>query len=110
VEKILKDSFDAINDVTVHIDPEDDEQEAQSMHLPLRGEVITALKAEWSKIPELRSIDDITLHYLSGEISVEASMPLDKAGDIELTKDLQTRFSKASTTIPAVGRATLKFH
>ncbi len=110
VEKMLKDSFDAINDVTVHIDPEDDEQEAQSMHLPLRGELITTLKTEWSKIPELRSIDEITLHYLSGEISVEASMPLDKVGDIELTKDLQTRFSKASISVPAVGRATLKFH
>jgi len=110
VEKMLKDSFDAINDVTVHIDPEDDEQEAQGMHLPLRGELIKALKIEWSKIPELSSIDDVTLHYLSGEISVEASMPLEHVADIELTKDLQTRFSKASISVPSVGRATLKFH
>ena len=110
VEKMLKDSFDAINDVTVHIDPEDDEQEAQSMHLPLRSELIKALKTEWSTIPELSSIDDVTLHYLSGEISVEASMPLEKVGDIELTKDLQTRFSEASISVPSVGRATLKFH
>ncbi len=110
VEKMLKDSFDAINDVTVHIDPEDDEQEAQSMHLPLRSELIKALKTEWSKIPELSSVDDVTLHYLSGEISVEASMPLDSVGDIELTKDLQLRFSEASIRIPSVGRAILKFH
>jgi len=110
VEKSLKDSFDEINDVTVHIDPEDDEQEASSMHLPLRSELITALKNEWSTIPELDSIDDITLHYLSGEISVEASMPLEKVDDLELTKALQTRFSKASTNIPSVGRAILKFH
>ncbi len=33
VEKSLKDSFDEINDVTVHIDPEDDEQEA-TQHAP----------------------------------------------------------------------------
>ncbi len=110
VEKSLKDSFDEINDVTVHIDPEDDEQEASSMHLPLRSELITALKNEWSTIPELDSIDDITLHYLSGEISVEASMPLEKVDDLELTKALQTRFSKASTNIPSIGRAILKFH
>ena len=110
VEKMLKDSFDAINDVTVHIDPEDDEQEAKSMNLPLRGELITALQIEWSKIPELDAIDDITLHYLTGEISVEASMPLEKVGDLELTKELQTRFSKASLSVPSVGRATLKFH
>jgi cation diffusion facilitator family transporter len=110
VEKMLKDSFDAINDVTVHIDPEDDEQEAQSIDLPLRSELIKALKAEWSNIPELCSIDDVTLHYLSGEISVEASMPLEKVSDIELSKDLQTRFTKASIRVPSIGRAILKFH
>ena len=110
VEKMLKDSFDAINDVTVHIDPENDEQEARSMHLPLRGELIAALKHEWSNIPELDSIDDITLHYLTGEISVEASMPLEKVSDQKRTRELQARFSKASINIPAVGRAILKFH
>jgi hypothetical protein len=110
VEKMLKESFDTINDVTVHIDPEDDEQEARSMHLPLRSELITALKSEWSKIPELDAIDDITLHYLTGEISVEACMPLEKAGDLELGKVLQDRFRKASLNVPAVGRAVLRFH
>jgi len=110
VEEMLIDSFDSINDVTVHIDPEDDEQEASSMHLPLRGELVDALKLEWSTIPELDAIDDITLHYLAGEILVEASMPLEKVGDPELTKDLQKRFNQASIAVPVVGRAILKFH
>jgi len=110
VEKMLKDSFDTINDVTVHIDPENDEQEARSMHLPLRSELISALKKEWSAIPEFNDIDHVTLHYLTGEISVEATMPLDKVGDLELTKQLQTRFSDTSTRVPCVGRATLSFH
>ena len=110
VEKMLIESFDTINDVTVHIDPEDDEQEARSMHLPLRNELIEELKEAWSAIPELDAIDDITLHYLTGEISVEASMPLEKVGDLELTKELQARFSQASIKVPSVGRATLKFH
>jgi cation diffusion facilitator family transporter len=110
VEKLLIDSFDAINDVTVHIDPEDDEQEARSIHLPLRGELISALEQEWSSIPQLKAIDDITLHYLAGEIAVEASMPLEKAGDLELTGELQDRFYQASRKVPAVGRAVLKFH
>ena len=110
VEKMLIDSFDTINDVTVHIDPEDDEQEARSMYLPLRNELINALEQEWSTIPELDSIDDITLHYLKGEIFVEASMPLEKVDDLELTKDLQNRFYQASMNVPAVGRAILRFH
>ena len=110
VEKTLMESFDAINDVTVHIDPENDEQEARSMHLPLRSELISALRQEWSSIPELADIDDITLHYLTGEISVEACMPLDKVGDLELTKELQAKFTQASTRIPSVGKAVLRFH
>ena len=110
VEKTLKDSFDAINDVTVHIDPENDEQEARNMHLPLRGELISALKQEWSSIPELEGIDDITLHYLTGEIAVEACMPLDKVADLELTKELQAKFTRASIRIPSVGKAVLRFH
>lgn len=110
VEKMLIDSFDTINDVTVHIDPEDDEQEARSMHLPLRSELIEALRNEWASVPEFAAIDDITLHYLTGEIAVEASMPLNKVGDIELTKDLQKLFSRISVNVPCVGRAQLKFH
>jgi cation diffusion facilitator family transporter len=110
VEKMLIDSFDTINDVTVHIDPEDDEQVARSMHLPLRSELIEALKKEWASVPEFAAIDDVTLHYLTGEIAVEASMPLNKVGDIELTRDLQTMFSRISANVPGVGRAQLKFH
>jgi len=110
VEKSLKDSFDEINDVTVHIDPEDDEQEARSMHLPLRSELINELRNEWSSIPELDAIDDITLHYLKGKISIEASMALEKVDDLELTKELQLRFSKASLNVPSIGHAVLKFH
>jgi cation diffusion facilitator family transporter len=110
VEKMLKESFDTINDVTVHIDPEDDEQEARSMHLPLRSELIEALKKEWSPVAEFDAIDDLTLHYLTGEISVEASMPLERVGDLEQTKELQARFSRISMNVPSVGRAVLKFH
>ena len=110
VEKTLQEAFDAINDVTVHIDPENDEQEARSMHLPLRSELMTALELEWSAVPELSDIEDITLHYLAGEITVEACMALDKVPDLELTKDLQTKFSQASTRVPSVGTAILRFH
>ena len=110
VEQMLIDSFDEINDVTVHIDPEDDLKEARSMHLPLRNELIPALKQQWSSIPELEAIDDITLHYLTGEINVEASMPLGQLGDLDAIRDLQDRFQEACMEVPAIGSAELKFH
>ena len=110
VEKSLMDNFEEINDVTVHIDPEDDEQEACSMSLPLRSELLIALNNEWSKVPELVSINDVTLHYLAGSISVDATMPLDIIDSIDATKALQIKFSEASKKVGCVRQATLRFH
>ena len=44
--------FQDIEDVTVHIDPEDDEVVAQGRHLGLRGEIEAKLRAAWSDVPE----------------------------------------------------------
>ena len=110
VEKSLKDEFDEINDVTVHIDPENDEQEACSMHLPLRSEVIIALQNEWSKSPELDVIEDVTMHYLAGEIAVEASMPIEKLDSVESGKSVQSKFEAACLRVTCVKSATLRFH
>ena len=110
VQKNLIDSFDEINDVTVHIDPEDDEHEARSMDLPLRSEMIMKLRHKWSSVPEFDAIDNITLHYLTGEISVEATMPLDAIANPEEGRILQEKFVQASLKVPYVGRAILRFH
>lgn len=110
VEHSLMNTFEEINDVTVHIDPEDDEQEACSKDLPLRSELIIALNSEWSKAPELKAIDDVTLHYLGGKISVEASMPLDGASSLDSSRKLQEKFKQACMHIECIGDAILKFH
>jgi len=110
VEQSLMDAFEEINDVTVHIDPENDEQEACSKELPLRSELIIALNNEWSKVPELKAIDDVTLHYLSGKISVEASMPISESFSLESARDLQAEFIRACLNIECIGDAVLKFH
>ncbi len=77
VEDVLKDQFDAINDVTVHIDPEDDEHSDHSCkHLPLRKEVMQQLDAHWGDIRETRQLLDLNLHYLDGAIKLELIFPL----------------------------------
>jgi len=110
VEKALIDRFDEINDVTVHIDPENDESVAASIDLPLRSELIGELDRQWSKIPELSGIDDITLHYLNGKISIEASLPLQQTAAFEQTKELQRRFREACMKVDSIGHAILRFH
>lgn len=64
-----------IVDVTVHIDPEDDEQHDLSSHLPMRGEVIKALREVWFKHWPQLSPNKIYLHYLAGQIDVEIISP-----------------------------------
>ncbi len=110
VERSLKDAFDDINDVTVHIDSEDDEHETHSSNLPLRSELIIALNKAWSQVPELKAIDDITLHYLAGKITVEATMPLSALKSLQEAEVIQGKFNKASKTISSVGESILRFH
>lgn len=110
VEHSVINSFDEINDVTVHIDPENDEQESRSIHLPLRSELIIALTQEWSKTPELKAIDDITLHYLEGQIIVEATFPLDNLNSLAEGNELKSKFRTASMNVDGVNDAALRFH
>ncbi len=73
-------TIDEVADVTVHIDPEDDEEAAPSMHLPLRDKVVARLREAWSGVAHADAIEQITLHYLDGKIEVELLLPLDLAG------------------------------
>ncbi|MDH5710400.1 MAG: cation diffusion facilitator family transporter [Gammaproteobacteria bacterium] len=110
VERSLKESFDEINDVTVHIDPENDERETRSGSLPMRSELIISLYREWSDVPELKAIDDITLHYLEGKITVEATVPLSVLKSINEAEALQTKFRQICLRVNVVGDASLRFH
>lgn len=76
-ERVIKD-IDEVGDVMVHIDPEDDERVAPSIHLPLRRDVLKNLKAAWSAIEGTSLIrdQDITLHYLNGKIRIDLVLPL----------------------------------
>ncbi len=77
VEDVLKDQFEEINDVTVHIDPEDDEHSDHSCkHLPLRNDVLQQLNEQWGDIAETRQLIDLNLHYLDGSINLELIFPL----------------------------------
>ncbi len=68
--------FREIEDVTVHIDPEDDEEAAPGRHLGLRAEVEARLRAAWAEVPEAAEIRRLTLHYLDGRIEAEIELPL----------------------------------
>jgi cation diffusion facilitator family transporter len=60
-----------IKDVTVHVDPEDDEIASPSLHLPNRGVLEETLLKHWrDTCPNIQSV---TLHYLDGELTLDLS-------------------------------------
>jgi cation diffusion facilitator family transporter len=109
VEKAVIEKFEEINDVTVHIDPEDDEAAASCRDLPLRNELLQMLNHEWAKHNILKNIDDVTLHYLDGHISVEACLPLRYIHDLKEIEILRQDFARANKQIHCVGDGHLYF-
>ena len=72
VEQHLKREIDEITDVTVHIDPEDDETAPPTMDLPLRTEVwLASTGTGWESHRQ-----GVVLHCLGGRIEVEVILPL----------------------------------
>ena len=68
---LLRQKFPEMHDITVHIDPEDDETTSPSAKLPSRREVMARI---YPKIQELeldQSIGNIVLHYIDGKIEIE---------------------------------------
>jgi cation diffusion facilitator family transporter len=110
VEQAVIDNFDEVNDVTVHIDPEDDQDSPSCKHLPLRDEIIRTLKKGWASHDTFRHIDAITLHYLDGHVIVEASLPLHQVSTLEQTTALQQAFKDSCGTVSCIHDCRLSFH
>ena len=103
VELALTLQFDEINDVTVHIDPEDDEHtENTCKHLPLRNDVLSLLKEQWLSIPETQELLNTTLHYLDGTINIELVLPL-KTIQSGNSDELKLQIENASKKLDFIG-------
>ncbi|MFA7387642.1 MAG: cation diffusion facilitator family transporter [Thiohalobacteraceae bacterium] len=101
---------EGVADVTVHVDPEDDETSSPCDHLPLRDELLPALRQQWRDLPAAAEIEDVTLHYLDGAIQVEVTLPLEWAPDRAAARALATEFKRRADTLEGVGALRLVFH
>jgi cation diffusion facilitator family transporter len=72
----LIDGVDVLEDVTVHIDPEDDEAGPSCAHLPLRSEAEAMLDKAFRDITYYEQKARVVLHYLAGQIDIELYLPL----------------------------------
>ena len=91
--------FEAITDVTVHVDPEDDEIVSASKHLPDRNAVLEQLKTCWGDLPGADALSSVTLHYLDGNLKIDIVLPLsvlDETSRETLAHQYQSRVSDLS--------------
>ncbi len=75
VHKVLMQEFESVSDITVHIDPEDDEKIMPSLDSPSREHIEFCLREHWKKLPHYADISRILIHYLDGKIQIEVFIP-----------------------------------
>jgi hypothetical protein len=90
MERLLGE-VDEISDVTVHVDPEDDEEAPPTKDLPLRQQALERLNNCWNAVPEREDIQRTILHYQEGKIDIDLYLPLSCYGGENELINLKTR-------------------
>lgn len=108
VRQHLMDKVDKVTDVTVHIDPENDESETSCLGLPSRELVLSEINQQCSQFPEV-VIENVTLHYLSGKIHVDVDVSLDALKDMSEAKSLAQRLKRTISTLPYITDVRIRF-
>ncbi len=101
--------IEEVTDVTVHIDPEDDEQNSPCDKLPLRGDLIEALEARWKHLQGIQA-NQVTLHYLDGKLQVELGLPLSVLEHYSDAGKLAADIEKAAKELPAIEDVRVSFY
>ncbi|QYZ66069.1 MAG: cation transporter [Gammaproteobacteria bacterium (ex Lamellibrachia satsuma)] len=109
VQTRLINEVEELFDVTVHIDPEDDEINAPCGELPLRQEAERLLDATCRDVACYARRQRLVLHYLSGRIDVDLYLPVDCfEGEKELAQ-LRQAFQKVFNQSDVFGKIRLWF-
>lgn len=108
VRRRLMNHVDEVTDVTVHIDPENDETGSPCNDLPSREKVIAKLKQRWPQLPAA-AVEAVTLHYLAGEIDVELDLPIDILQNTADAKHLVQEIKQAVTSLPYISDVQVRF-
>ena len=109
VYRQVKGHFKQIKDITVHIDPEDDEKIKPSDSLPSRVNIEELLKKYCGQLKGFEKIISINLDYLEGKIYIQLSLPLDLLGSIEEGEHLQQAYQKSIKSVHDIAHIILTF-
>lgn len=97
-----------LHDVTVHIDPEDDETAHPSLHLPNRTAVKKIIAARWSSLPGYADITKMTLHYFEGKLTIEICIPMRAIENLS-SAELLEKYCDAVRDVPEITNVMIHF-
>jgi cation diffusion facilitator family transporter len=108
VRRRLIDTNENVSDVTVHIDPEDDEFASPVDLLPLRNEILRRLGQQWQHIDFGADIDRVVLHYLDGKVHVDVFLPLNGMSP-EKSDELSAMIREAALKAEDIGEVCVYY-
>ena len=106
--RVIKE-IEEVADVMVHIDPENDEVTPPNTGLPLRHKLMAQLEQQWQGLAAASRIEDVTLHYLEGQIQVELKLPFTVLEEnTQASRDaLQSQFDEVANRLEEVSAITV---
>ena len=110
VERVAKECIEELDDVTVHIDPENDEEKEDAPYkdLPERAQALKII-SQSLKLENLNfEIEKTQLHYLDGEILVDFYLSIDYLKN-KTTEQIQSEFSSALEKLPGFGQVKVYY-
>jgi len=107
-QKLIR-TIDEVKDVTVHIDPEDDEMAAPCKNLPSRKEILKELHERLEGIPEVSHISDLTIHYLSGKVDLELTLPASALSDVTEIDHIKEKITSVLAPVSCIRRIKVAF-
>ena len=102
--------FESVDDVLVHIDPEDDEISRVNIDLPLRNEMSNQIHQALAGIEGAEETEKITLHYLSGNINVDLTFPTLPGSTEESRRAMARMVTSTLQQNPNIGNIEVFFH
>lgn len=101
---------DAVSEVLVHVDSEDDAGAALGRRLPLREDLERDIRVALRDVPGAQDIRDLVLHYLRDRIRVEIHLPLDRAAaDLSQARRIADNLRDIVVKLPHIEQVTVHF-
>ncbi len=77
IEYRIRQKFEDIIDIHVHVDPVEAEDHEDILALPDRAEILFNLYSAWENLADADQIRNIHLHYLTRKIEIDLILPLE---------------------------------